>query len=150
LRTVGNAAQWIRGSIDSVRAREATASPAERVVLLSRELENVRAEHERAHEEGRTSYLMCEGLSEQIKTATAAIERHEKLVESSSEGMDGVKRESAAALPSLRDDLAAQEREYQVQLAIMNGFLVKIKELEARERAIEDELLQAETARGGK
>lgn len=151
LRTVGNAARWIRDAIDSIRARAATSSPAERVVLLSRELENVRAELHRVHEGGRAAYEACEGLADRIEATQAAIPRHKEIAESSSiEDASPLKRESMAALARMNAELPVLEHEYQVQCSIMHGFSDKKRELEAREKTIEDELVQAGTARSGK
>jgi len=150
LRGLANASRWVRDAIDSARVKEAAASPAERTVLLSRELRNVKAEIQRLRDEGRPSYQACEGLAERIESTDAAIDGHQEIVDSNLEGVKGsvAQRKSVEALPSLQEEKAWLEHEYAVQNTVMQAFLDKIHGLEAREAALEEQLLgQGETGK---
>jgi len=152
LRSLTNASEWLRAAIDSTRAKEAATSPTERMVLLSRELRNVKAEIQRLHDEGRPSYQACEGLAARIESTDAAIDGHQEIVDSNLEGVKGsvAQRKSVEALPSLQEEKARLEREYAVQNTVMQAFLDKIHGLKARQAALEEQLLgQGETAEKG-
>jgi len=150
LKSLPNASEWLRAAIDSACAKEAAASPAERAVLLSRELRNVKAEIRRLLDEGRPSYQACEGLAARIESTDAAIDGHQKIVDSNLEGVKGsvAQRKSVEALPNLEEEKARLEHEYAVQNTVMQAFLDKIHELEARQAALEEQLLgQGETGK---